>query len=91
MNRRSFLTLASGLLVPYEPERVYSFATEPVGPFFGVERIIDTERQLAGIRVTPLSLALFNERLKQMYDICGMTTLSMRTRIDFARKNFPLA
>ncbi len=27
MNRRSFLTLASGLLVPWERERVYSFAT----------------------------------------------------------------
>lgn len=25
MNRRSFMTLASGLLVPWEPERVYSF------------------------------------------------------------------
>ena len=26
LGRRSFLTLASGLLVPHEPERVYSFA-----------------------------------------------------------------
>lgn len=25
MNRRSFMALASGLLVPWEPERVYSF------------------------------------------------------------------
>ena len=38
MNRRSFLALASGLLVPWQPERVYSFAggwALPV-PFFMV-------------------------------------------------------
>lgn len=32
MRRRMFLTLASGLLVPWEPERVYSFSSGLVRP-----------------------------------------------------------
>ena len=30
ISRRNFFALASGLLVPYEPERVYSFASPVV-------------------------------------------------------------
>lgn len=67
ISRRNFFALASGLLVPYVPERVYSFAKPrgiewipieiaPIGPLFANDyffRSPDFRQYIVRPRVSP--------------------------------------